>query len=236
MSERFDGHFHERCRTTRTHHITMASRRPRHAVDDDSDNTDTGEMDELAVLRAVAAAFDQVLGPRDIGPAPLEHGPLRPSRSRCSQCHRCHDPSLRCRCYACGNLHHAGICAMSSATTVRCPICSGLHAPGPCAVNAGPLAAHCAQCGRDHRPGTRCKCRECGGMHLASDACFVRAPSSQDVYVGAAFSRQPVVAYDCGAVAEACPHCGALFFDGESQYLSCCRNGTIVVQQRMVRI
>lgn len=73
-------------------------------------------------------------------------------------------------------------------------------------------------------------------MHLASDACFVRAPSSQDVYVGAAFSRQPVVAYDCGAVAEACPHCGALFFDGESQYLSCCRNGTIVVQQRMVRI
>ena len=162
--------------------------------------------------------------------------PVRPSWSRCTQCHRSHDPARRCRCYACGSMHHSGIpCAMGSSNALRCPVCNFLHAPGPCAADIGPLAALCVQCGRCHLPTTRCKCRVCGAVHFASNACEnVRAPSIQDVHIRAALSRQTVAAFDCGSPTEACPHCAALFFVGEAQYLSCCRKGTVVVNQPTV--
>lgn len=244
-------------------------------------------MDVFEVFRAVAHAFNQVLGhhdgampsnhstdeaalplqnsivdhehhfsraidhfqnipsddPVDAFPILQQHGdaamstaPIRPSWFRCTQCHRCHDPAKRCRCYVCGNMHHSGLCAMQTADVLRCTICSFVHAPGPCVVHVGPIAANCAQCGRRHLPGARCKCRVCGAMHHASTECNnVRAPSSQDVYMGAALNRQPVAFFDCGSPTDACPHCGALFFDGEAQYLSCCRKGTVVVKQRTVR-
>lgn len=224
---------------------------------------DAAANDVLELLRAVADAFNQVLGSRvsDAAPQPqlsvagngqnypmveqpshepllgqsLSQPPLRPTWSRCMQCQRCHDPAKRCRCYACGNLHHSGLCAMSSGNQVRCPVCSCIHAPGPCTAAAGPLPTHCEQCGRHHMAGIRCKCRTCGAMHVASVECNnVRGHDSQDVYVGAAFSRQPVAMFDCGALSDACPHCGALFFDGEAQYLNCCHNGTIAVRQKNV--
>jgi len=162
--------------------------------------------------------------------------PVRITWSRCTQCHRCHDPSRRCRCYACGAVHDAGLpCAMSIANAQRCHICNRAHAPGPCSADAGPLAARCEQCGRYHLPTTRCRCRLCGALHVTSAACNNdRAPITQDLHVGAAFSRQPVAAYDCGDPTETCPHCAALFFVGEAPYLNCCRKGTITVQQPTV--
>jgi hypothetical protein len=70
---------------------------------------------------------------------------------------------------------------------------------------------------------------------LATAACNqVRAPRLQDVHIGAALSRHPVAEYDCGAPTEICPHCAAMFFIGEAQYLNCCRQGTIVVTQSTV--
>jgi hypothetical protein len=62
----------------------------------------------------------------------------------------------------------------------------------------------------------------------------VSAPSIPGVYAGAALHRDVVAAYDGGAPSHSCPHCGAIFFAGETQYLNCCRNGAIVVQQPVV--
>ena len=62
----------------------------------------------------------------------------------------------------------------------------------------------------------------------------MRAPSSHEVFVGAAFSRAPVDAYDCGQPSQRCPHCAATFFVGEAQYLNCCRQGTIVIARPAV--
>jgi hypothetical protein len=126
-------------------------------------------------------------------------------------------------------------CAMSSANALRCLICDLAHAPGPCAADSGPLAARCEQCNRWHLPSARCRCRLCGALHLATVACnSVRRPSIRDVHVGAALSRHPVSEFDCGAPTEICPHCTALFFVGEAQYLNCCRKGTISVEQTTV--
>lgn len=183
-------------------------------------------MIDCPILRGADAEWDDI----------MMAVPVHLTRSRCTQCHRCHDPARRCRCYACGSVHHSGIpCAMRSAHAQRCPICDLAHAPGLCAADTGPLATHCSQCGRCHLPTARCRCRLCGAMHSASVACNnVRASSIQDVHVGAAFSRQTVAAFDCGAPTETCPHCAALFFVGETQYLNCCRKGTIAVDQPTV--
>ena len=62
----------------------------------------------------------------------------------------------------------------------------------------------------------------------------MRAPSSHEVFVGAALSRAPVDAYDCGQPSQRCPHCAATFFVGEAQYLNCCRQGTIVIARPAV--
>ena len=165
-----------------------------------------------------------------------EECPVRLSYPRCTQCHRCHNPARRCRCFSCGNMHYSSLpCVMSIAIALRCPICNVSHAPGPCAADTGPLAAHCEQCDRWHLPSARCRCRLCGALHLATAACNqVRAPRLQDVHIGAALSRHPVAEYDCGAPTEICPHCAAMFFIGEAQYLNCCRQGTIVVTQSTV--
>lgn len=149
--------------------------------------------------------------------------------SNCAQCHRCHDPDQRCRCYACGQLHHSGLpCAMSMIAALQCAVCHQSHPPGPCIAATGPIPAYCNQCGRCHLPSVRCKCRICGLSHSALSPCAaVRASNSHDAFAGAAFSRLPVPAYDAGAFSETCPHCGALLFCGESRYLSCCHKGTI---------
>ena len=75
----------------------------------------------------------------------------------------------------------------------------------------------------------------CNFYHPVGYPCGdVRSPSSRDVYVGAAFSRDAVTAFDGGAPAETCPHCGALFFDGEAKYLNCCHQGTIALSRPSV--
>ena len=89
-----------------------------------------------------------------------EECPVRLSYPRCTQCHRCHNPARRCRCFSCGNMHYSSLpCVMSIANALRCHICNLSHAPGPCAADTGPLAAHCDQCGRWHLPCARCRCR-----------------------------------------------------------------------------
>lgn len=155
------------------------------------------------------------------------------TNSRCQQCHRRHNPALRCRCYACGTVHHTGDpCAMVGVPEQQCPICHQHHPAGPCIAGLGPIAVPCMQCGRSHLPARRCKCRTCGHIHSASSACgIVRAPSIHGVYAGAALNRDIVPAYDGGAPSQCCPHCSAIFFVGEAQYLNCCRNGAIVVMQ-----
>jgi hypothetical protein len=70
----------------------------------------------------------------------------------------------------------------------------------------------------------------CGTLHSALSPCSaVCSNNSRDVFDRAAFSRQPVTAYDVGALTDTCCYCGALFFNGESRYLSCCRKGTVTV-------
>ena len=117
-----------------------------------------------------------------------------------------------------------------------CVVCHLLHAPGSCILHVGPIPAFCAQCGRHHVAGQRCRCRTCGRMHCATIACEEqqRAPVIEEVYEEAAFSRAPVTAFDAGSPSDVCPHCGALFFVGEAQYVNCCRQGSVVVHQPAV--
>lgn len=149
---------------------------------------------------------------------------------RCAQCLRCHDPSRRCRCCACGNLHHIGVhCVGVDDSAQRCVTCNHYHVLGPCIPN-GHVAALCAQCGRNHLPAVRCKCRTCHRTHHTSSPCApVSASSIDHIYAGAAFDRGPVTAFDNGSPTDECPYCGAMFFAGEAQYVNCCRKGTIVV-------
>jgi hypothetical protein len=149
------------------------------------------------------------------------------------QCHRWHHPRRRCRCFACGQLHFAALpCALSA--TGSCPICRTQHPPGHCVAGSGPVASHCAQCGRCHLPSVRCQCRICGSWHTAATPCGVQLPCSREVFAEAALSRQAVAAFDGGYPTDTCNHCGALFFPGEARYLQCCSQGSIVVASPVV--
>jgi hypothetical protein len=122
-----------------------------------------------------------------------------------------------------------------SAIVLPCAICQLHHPTGPCVGQDGPVRVHCAQCGRRHMPSMRCKCRICGFYHPVASPCGnVRSNGSSDVYVGAAFSRDAVTAFDGGLPSESCPHCGALFFVSEAKYINCCHDGTIVLSRPSV--
>jgi hypothetical protein len=192
-----------------------------------------------SMIAAVATAIAMVPGNisnTSVSPSDdrIAGASARVSWERCSQCQRYHNPSRRCRCHACGNVHHSTHqCGMSNNIAQRCESCHLFHPHGPCVPNFGPVPVFCAQCGRSHLPGARCKCRSCGRVHGATNDCqFVQSRNDQDAYEGAAFGRGSVTQYDGGTPSDECPYCGALFFKDEGHYVNCCRKGTIVVHQK----
>ena len=184
---------------------------------------------ELAAPAVAAIAPLPPLLPQQLVPPPP------PGWARCLQCHRRHNPTWQCRCYSCGQRHLAEVACAMSAIVLPCAICQLHHPAGPCVGHDGPVRVHCAQCGRRHMPSMRCKCRICGFYHPVASPCGnVRSNGSSDVYVGAAFSRDAVTAFDGGLPSESCPHCGALFFVSEAKYINCCHDGTIVLSRPSV--
>ena len=154
---------------------------------------------------------------------------------RCHQCHRCHSAALRCRCHACGDLHFAGL-PCSHLSSPACVVCGMHHVSGPCVAGFGPVVVTCSQCGRVHLPSRRCRCRLCGMLHTVATGCGARASASAVVFPGVARSghRHHPTEFSCGPLSDACMHCGALFFSGESGSLRCCQRGTIAVAETFV--